>query len=104
LAEVFGGNEPQFMSPGIAADVSVLNEPLASWMIEDDSTTEVNLLDRYLDILATAELPRSGEQAQVAIENQYGTADADHFGRLVGWYIPETGAQMGVLISEDFDP
>jgi hypothetical protein len=101
---VFGGTEPQFMTPGIATNISVLNEPLACWMVEDASTIEVNLLDKYLDILATAELPGSGEQVQVAIENQYGTADADHFGRLVGWYMPETGAQMGVLIAEDFDP
>ncbi|MHB1582498.1 MAG: hypothetical protein ACYCU7_16175 [Acidimicrobiales bacterium] len=75
-------------------------------MIEDgdEVPTEVNLLERSLDILASAELPGSGDQVQVAIENQYGRADPDHFGRLVGWYLPETGAEMGVLIAEEFPP
>ena len=73
-------------------------------MDPDQSQMEINLLDRYLDVLAAAELPITGEQVPVAIENQYGTADPDHFGRLVGWYMPETGAPMGVLIAENFDP
>jgi hypothetical protein len=92
------------MTPEIAANVTVLNEPLACWMVDDSSTIEVSAIDRFLDILATAEIPGTGEQVQVAIENQYGTADPDHFGRLVGWYMPETGAQMGVLIAEGFEP
>jgi hypothetical protein len=92
------------MTPELARNIGVLDEPLACWMVKDSSTMEVNLLDRYLDVLAAAELPSTGEQIQVAIENQYGVADPDHFGRLVGWYMPETGAQMGVLIAEDFDP
>jgi hypothetical protein len=104
LAEVLGGGEARRMTPDLAANISVLDEPLACWMVEDSSTMEVNLLDRYLDLLAAAELPSTGEQIQVAIENQYGVADPDHFGRLVGWYMPETGAQMGVLVAEDFDP
>jgi hypothetical protein len=104
LAEVLGGSEPLKMTPDIAANIGVLNEPLSCWMVEDSSTMEVNRLDRSLDILASAELPGTGEQIQVAIENQYGTADPDHFGRLVGWYMPESGAQMGVLIAEDFEP
>jgi hypothetical protein len=104
LAEVLGGSEPVKMTPAIAANIGVLNEPLSCWMVEDSSTMEVNLLDRSLDILALAELPGTGEQIQVAIENQYGTADPDHFGRLVGWYMPESGAQMGVLVAEDFEP
>jgi len=48
-------------------------------------------------------VPGAGE-VQVAIENQYGIADPDHFDRLVGWYMPETGAEMGALIPEDFEP
>lgn len=104
LVEVFGGGESERMTPEIARNISVLNSPLSCRMVDDQSEMEVNLLDRYLDILATAELPRSGEQIPVAIENQYGTADPDHFGRLVGWYMPETGAPMGVLIAEAFDP
>lgn len=104
LADVFGGTESARMTPEIAAHISVLNEPLSCWMVEDDAATEVNALEKSLDILATAELPGSGAQVQVAIENQYGRADPDHFGRLVGWYLPETGAEMGVLIAEDFPP
>jgi hypothetical protein len=92
------------MTPAIVSNLGVLNEPLSCWMIEDSSTTELGVLDRSLDILAAAELPGTGEQIQVAIENQYGTADPDHFGRLVGWYMPESGAQMGVLIAEGFEP
>lgn len=104
LAEVLGGSESTQMTPAVAAHLSVLDDPLSCWMVEDTSQMEVSLLDRYLDILAAAEVPDTGEQIQVAIENQYGTADPDHFGRLVGWYMPETGAQMGVLIAEDFAP
>lgn len=104
LMQVLGGPEYSHMTPALAANLSVLDEPLACWMVADEAQVEVNLLDRYLDILATAEVPGTDEQVQVAIENQYGTADADHFGRLVGWYMPETGAQMGVLIAENFAP
>jgi hypothetical protein len=104
LSQVLGGPEHSHMTPALAANLSVLDEPLACWMSTDEAQVEVNLLDRYLDILATAEIPETGEEVQVAIENQYGTADADHFGRLVGWYMPETGSQMGVLIAEDFAP
>lgn len=106
LSAVFGGSEAQRMTPEIAQHISVLNEPLCCWMIEDgtEAQTEVSLLERALDILATAELPGTGEQIQVAIENQYGKADPDHFGRLIGWYLPETGAEMAVLIAEEFPP
>jgi hypothetical protein len=92
------------MTPELAKNIGVLDEPLSCRMVPDQSQMEINLIDRYLDILATAELPLTGEQIPVAIENQYGTADPDHFGRLVGWYMPETGAPMGVLIAEGFDP
>lgn len=102
--EVLGGGEATRMTPELAKNIKVLDEPLSCRMVADQSQMEINLIDRYLDILATAELPLSGEQIPVAIENQYGTADPDHFGRLIGWYMPETGAPMGALIAESFDP
>ena len=104
LAEVLGGSESDRMTPEIAKNITVLDAPLSCRMVPDQSQMEINLIDRFLDILATAELPGSGEQIPVAIENQDGTADPDHFGRLVGWYMPETGAPMGVLVAEAFDP
>lgn len=105
LADVFAGGEAERMTPEIAKNITVLDEPLCCFMLDDtEASMEVAALDRYLDILAAAELPGTGEQILVAIENQYGKADPDHFGRLVGWYLPETGAQMGVLIAEGFDP
>lgn len=104
LSTILGGSEPQKMTPELANNIEVLNEPTACRFLSDGSSMEVNLLGRSLDILASAELPGSGEEIQVAIENQYGVADPDHFGRLVGWYMPETGARMGVLVAEGFEP
>jgi hypothetical protein len=92
------------MTPELAKNITVLDEPLLCRMVPDQSQMEVSLLERSLDILATAELPAGGEPIQAAIENQYGQADPDHFGRLVGWYMPETGSPMGVLIAESFPP
>ncbi len=104
LATILGGSEPQFMTPQIAENIDALNEPTSCRFLADTVETEVDILGRSLDILGAAELPGSGEEIQVAIENQYGTADPDHFGRLVGWYMPETGARMGVLVAEQFEP
>jgi hypothetical protein len=104
LVQVFGGGEAMRMTPELAENIAVLDEPLSCRMVPDKSQMEISLLERSLDILATAELPATGEQVPVAIENQYGMADPDHFGRLVGWYMPETGAPMGVLIAESFPP
>jgi hypothetical protein len=104
LATVLGGGEATKMTPELASNIAVLDEPLLCRMVPDQSEMEINLIDRYLDILAAAELPTTGEEIPVAIENQYGMADPDHFGRLVGWYMPETGAPMGVLIAESFSP
>jgi len=104
LSEVFGGGEAVRMTPEIARNIDVLDEVLSCWFDSDTTETEVPLLSRSLDVLATAEIPGTGEEIAVAIENQYGVADPDHFGRLVGWYMPETSADMGVLIAEGFDP
>ena len=104
LSEVFGGGEASRMTPEIAKHIEVLDEVLSCWFDTESTETEVALLNRSLDVLSTAEIPGTGEEIAVAIENQYGVADADHFGRLVGWYMPETSADMGVLIAEGFDP
>ena len=104
LAEVFGGGEASRMTPEIAKNIEILDDVLACWFDPEFVEQEVPLLGRSLDVLAKAEIPGTGEEIAVAIENQYGVADPDHFGRLVGWYMPETGAEMGVLIAEGFDP
>ena len=104
LKDVLGGGEAQVMTPAIAKHISVLDSTLSCWFDPESPETEVALFGRSLDVLATAEIPGTGEEISVAIENQYGQADPDHFGRLVGWYMPEVGADMGVLIAESFEP
>lgn len=104
LKSVFGGGEATEMTPKIASNIAALESVLFCWFEEESVETEVPLLGKSLDILAKAEVPPSGDEVSVAIENQYGLADADHFGRLLGWYMPETSAEMGVLIAESFDP
>lgn len=104
LKSVFGGGEAAEMTPKIAANISALEYVVSCWFDEESVETEVPLLGKSLDVLAKAEVPPSGDEISVAIENQYGLADADHFGRLLGWYMPETSAEMGILIAESFDP
>jgi hypothetical protein len=53
----------------------------------DDLTagsTEHNVLGKRLDILASA-TDEDGQEVPVCIENQYGTSDASHLGRLVAY-------------------
>ena len=104
LRDILGGGEAQMMTPAIAKNITVLDSALSCWFDSESPETEVALFGRSLDVLATAEIPGTGEEIAVAIENQYGQADPDHFGRLVGWYMPEVGADMGVLIAESFEP
>jgi hypothetical protein len=104
LKEVLGGDEARFMTPAVASNLPVLDAVVSCWFDLESAETEVSLFNRSLDILASAEIPGTGEETLVAIENQYGTADPDHFGRLVGWYMPETNAEMGILIAESFEP
>ena len=104
LKDVLGGDEAKFMTPAIASNLSVLDAVVACWFDQESVDTEVTLFNRSLDVLAKAEIPGSGEETYVAIENQYGLADPDHFGRLIGWYMPETNAEMGILIAESFEP
>ena len=73
------------MTPKIASNIVVLESVLHCWFEEESVETEVPLLGKSLDILAKAEVPPSSDEVSVAIENQYGIADADHFGRLLGW-------------------
>ncbi len=104
LREILGGDEAKVMTPAIAANLSVLDAVVSCWFDTESCDTEISLFNRSLDILANAEIPGSGAETPVAIENQYGPADPDHFGRLVGWYMPETNAEMGILIAESFEP
>lgn len=104
LKEILGGDEAKFMTPAIASNLSVLDAVVSCWFDTESVDTEVSLFNRSLDILAKAEIPGSGEETNVAIENQYGFADPDHFGRLIGWYMPETNSEMGILIAESFEP
>jgi hypothetical protein len=104
LKDILGGPENVAMTPGIAQNITVLDSTLSCWFDAETTETEVALFGRYLDILVRAEIPGTGEEIAVAVENQYGPADPDHFGRLIGWYMPEVGAEMGVLIAESFEP
>lgn len=104
LRDVLGGDEAKVMTPGIASNLGVLDAVVACWFDPASVDTEVSLFNRSLDILAKAEIPGLGEETNVAIENQYGVADPDHFGRLIGWYMPETNSEMGILIAEAFEP
>lgn len=104
LREILGGPEDVVMTPEISQNITVLNSTLSCWFDAETAETEVALFGRKLDILVRAEIPGTGEEVTVAVENQYGSADPDHFGRLIGWYMPEVGAEMGVLIAESFEP
>ncbi len=62
----------------------------------EDAETEANVGTRKADIVAT------GEDGTLVIENQFGKADWDHWGRLEA-YARLKKADVAVLVAEDFE-
>lgn len=82
--EVLGGEASDF-TPWLQQAASL--EILGTALKLDDLTaiaTEHNVSGKRLDILARA-LDEDGEEIPVCIENQYGTTDASHLGRLIAY-------------------
>ncbi len=62
----------------------------------EDAETEANVGTRKADIVAT------GEDGTIVVENQFGNADYDHWGRLEA-YARLKEADVAVLVAEDFE-
>ena len=83
-SDVLGGEASHF-TPWLQQPKSL--EMLGVALELEDLTAvsaEHNVLGKRLDILASA-LDENGEVVPVCIENQYGTSDADHLGRLIAY-------------------
>jgi hypothetical protein len=82
--EVLGGEASDF-TPWLQLPENL--EALGVALKLDDLTataSEHNVLGKRLDILATAS-DEEGDEIAVCIENQYGTYDGDHLGRLIAY-------------------
>jgi hypothetical protein len=82
--EVLGGEASDF-TPWLSQPENL--EAFGVALRLDDLTataSEHNVLGKRLDILATA-ADEDGEEIAVCIENQYGTTDGDHLGRLIAY-------------------
>ena len=95
IAEVVGGGEATHFNAACATEIDRIIGPVIGVDVEDVQR-EVPCGARRLDLLATAVGRR------VAIELQYGEADPDHLGRLIGWYAPHVSATDHVLVAEAF--
>lgn len=65
-------------------------------------SSEHNVLGKRLDILATA-VDENGEEIPVCIENQYGTADADHLGRLIAYLAQQDRGRAVWVVEQAHD-
>lgn len=95
---VLGGEATDF-TPWLVrpASMEILGNALK---LEDLSavTSELNVLGKRLDILATA-FDENGNEIPVCIENQYGMSDASHLGRLIA-YLAHQGKGRAVWVVE----
>ena len=95
LAKAFGGGEATHFNPACAEMIDRIVEPVVGEEVIDVHR-EVKCESSRLDLLAVT------SERRVAVELQYGDADASHLGRLVGWYGPSVGATDMVLVAEGF--
>jgi hypothetical protein len=95
LAKAFGGGEATHFNPACAEMIDRIVEPVVGEEVIDVHR-EVKCEGSRLDLLAVT------NERRVAVELQYGDADASHLGRLVGWYGPSVGATDMVLVAEGF--
>ena len=65
-------------------------------------SAEHNILGKRLDILATA-IDENGDEIPVCIENQYGTADADHLGRLIAYLAQQDRGRAVWIVEQAHD-
>ena len=78
LAKAFGGGEATHFNPACAEMIDRIVEPVVGEEVIDVHR-EVNCEGSRLDLLAVT------NERRVAVELQYGDADASHLGRLVAW-------------------
>lgn len=89
LSEIY--NREEDFSEDLADNLDVLNVGKF-----EDAETEANVGIRKADIVAI------GEDGTLVIENQFGKADWDHWGRLEA-YTRLKEADVAVLVAEDFE-
>ena len=89
LSEIYNGEKA--FSADLADNLNALNVGKF-----EDAETEANVGTRRADIVAT------GEDGTLVIENQFGKADWDHWGRLEA-YARLKKADVAVLVAEDFE-
>ncbi len=100
--EVLGGEASDF-TPWLQLPESM--EALGRALKLEELTAisaEHNVLGKRLDILATA-IDENGEEIPVCIENQYGTADADHLGRLIAYLAQQDRGRAVWVVEQAHD-
>ncbi len=94
LNKVFEGEATHF-NPACAEMIDQIVGPVVGEEVIDVAP-EVNCQGSRLDLLAVT------SDHRVAVELQFGSADASHLGRLIGWYAPAVEATASILVAEDF--
>lgn len=94
LNTVFEGEATHF-NPACAEMIDRIVGPVVGEEVIDVAS-EVNCEGSRLDLLAVT------NDHRVAVELQFGGADASHLGRLIGWYAPAVEATASILVAEDF--
>ena len=94
LNKVFEGEAAHF-NPACAEMIDRIVGPVIGEEVIG-VTREVNCEGSRLDLLAVT------NDHRVAVELQFGSADASHLGRLIGWYAPAVEATVSILVAEDF--
>tara|TARA_Y100001970_G_scaffold198822_1_gene241868 strand:- start:1706 stop:2587 length:882 start_codon:yes stop_codon:yes gene_type:complete len=94
LNKVFEGEATHF-NPACAEMIDRIVGPVVGEEVIDVSR-EVNCEGSRLDLLAVT------NDHRVAVELQFGSADASHLGRLIGWYAPAVEATVSILVAEGF--
>ena len=95
LSSIYNNREEEF-SADLADNLDVLRIGSFEDVEFEDVETESNVGTRRADIVAV------GEDRTLVVENQFGKADWDHWGRLEA-YARLKEADVAVLVAEDFE-
>lgn len=95
IKNVFSSEDKDF-TVWLSKNLSKLKPFIKSEIISYE--TEKNIEGKFLDILAIDQ-----EGRKVAIENQFGTSDSDHLGKIIS-YCTSLKADKGIWIAENFHP
>ena len=95
LSSIYNNREEEF-SADLADNLDVLKIRSFEDVEFEDVETESNVGTRRADIVAV------GEDRTLVVENQFGKADWDHWGRLEA-YARLKEADVAVLVAEDFE-